>query len=166
MKYIKSFKLFEYKELEYEIKEHAEEIFGYDYIDDYFDKNYHVDVREWISMGYDFWWAVDDDEFIEQFIDDEVEYYYQDWEYRFGDYEKDEMISYISDNIEEDIKKDILNLYISEYLNLDPDDPDDKEEIENDTDINDWDDYLGYLSAENCRDIISEHLDQSEFIEE
>ena len=130
MKYLKSYKLFE-------SNQDLVSLFSDEFVEEYYKENYPVDGDE-IYNYMDGWRYVDDDKFVEDHIDGEVDYYVGDFDNIYdNDNDKDDkLIPYLKDLIyemedEKEIMNEINKLFIKhvgkkELKNIDNFDVDEK----------------------------------------
>ncbi len=139
---ITNFKLFE--NLATEAKDLIEQLDETD-IDNIYNKNHKMCADDILSNWPDsIWNFIDDEKFINDFIKDEVN------SRELSDFEKHEFENYIEENLTDDIKSQILDLYNKN----------------NDEQEEEFDDYMiEELDEDDLKDIIEDNNKESEFIE-
>jgi hypothetical protein len=135
---IKKFKLFENIENKLSIQ------FSDNFIEKYFDNNFLMSVREIIELWPNYIWRhVDDDEYIKDLIEDEIDSCSID---NFGEYD---YIDYLKNNMTDNKEEKIIKL----YNNID----DDEQEYYDS-------DMLDKLTEDQLKDIIEDDDENEEFI--
>ena len=135
---IKYFKLFENIENKLSIQ------FSDNFIEKYFDNNFLMSVREIIELWPNYIWRhVDDDEYIKDLIEDEIDSCSID---NFGEYD---YIDYLKNNMTDNKEEKIIKL----YNNID----DDEQEYYDS-------DMLDKLTEDQLKDIIEDDDENEEFI--
>jgi len=97
---ITKFKIFEGNKVD-DVAQELVEKFSQDEIDEYYDENYSIDIEEVVEYcPHLVEQNIDDDEFVKDFIDDEI-----------SNRSYDEYEDYIKDNITDDMEEKVIELY-------------------------------------------------------
>ena len=170
MKYLKSFKLFEKNNKLYESNRDNDllQTVDEDKLTEFYKEKYPVsndldDLLEYASASWIWSNCIDDDKFVENFIEEEIDHYQQDWEYNFdSEYEKEEyLIPFIENRINDEVEEKIRNKYI-EQESIDEDETERLEEIKN----MDYSDILQELDNDYLKELVDNIWDNYDFIKE
>lgn len=141
---ITRFKIFEHTYQESDAEELVKQ-FDEDFIDDYFRENYDIDAEE-IAKYVDIWQYVDDDRFVDDWIDGEIQNFtirdISD-DYKMKEYIKDNLID--NDSVKKFLKKKRKELKLSK------------------TDT--YEDILENLEEDDLQELIKKEKQEEEFIE-
>lgn len=167
MKYLKTYKLYESNSN----SKHFFNLIKWDWVTDYHQVEWGdgppSDSIEDMLLYLDPWNYIDDDKYVEEFIQGECDYYTSDFDDIFeSDHYKDDFIKFLENLIKtEDDKKELFDLYLIEK-ELDenkPDDEDDIEEAKSQLEIENYEWFLMDFSMEKLRELVGDWSDTYDF---
>ena len=142
------------------------------FVEDYYEDNYHnknMSLSDLCDYGYNFWNYLNDDDFIKDFINGEVDAYVDDFDYRFtSDYEKEEyMIPYLVNLDKEEANSEILRLYIENNLDEDSEDyEEEKTRIKSEADSDGYESLMKETDIGDLRDVVDNFGDKYDLCRE
>lgn len=142
---ITKFKIFENLNEDKELIDYLDD----DIIENYFKENYDIDISELADMCPQCLWdTIDDERFIEDFKNDEID------NRTFDDFSKDEFKEYLENNWNEEIEDEIIKVWKeNNYI-------DEEEELEYNEDM------YKKLTEDELKNIIETCFSESDFVEE